>query len=593
MAELDAASSTWGAEVCRVCEAKLKIVDRNNQVVPLRPNAQQSSVLYWAGLQLAANLPVRIQTLKARRVGVSTICTAMAYLLARAIPHFPALTLAHDQQGTDTMRGISDVMHQHYPEAERLPTTYYNRGEIVYSHPHGSGVRFRTAGGSSGRKGAARSREVSYLHVSEEAWIDAADELFTGILPAVAERPGTFVVEESTAAGASGEFYDRWGRALYFKDVREPADLARRIGLFFSWLDFPEYRRPLTPGASLGALDADELELRRLGADDEQLNWRRFVLAEWFGGDVDRLRQEFPATPEEAFIHSGRPAIPAAIVEHHAESVCEPEQVVRLIWRHDRVEVVEAQERQGVWQVFQPPQRGHTYAIGADVSKGLLADPANPRSEPDLHAAWVLDRLRKRLVALWHGRGDTDLFGQAVLGAGQWYGAAWIAVDLTGGYGLAVLSELRNYAHLYLRPVPRDAVADHEELARYGVTITTANRDLLIDQYIAACREDPATGWDRRIWVPSLALVEEERTFEVTGKGKREHRRGAHDDVLWAAILAVEADIRCPAGKPMGAPEEEQAAEAVKQAGLEALLRIGALDPGIGHAEDEVETWSP
>jgi hypothetical protein len=39
----------------------------------------------------------------------------------------------------------------------------------------------------------------------------------------------------------------------------------------------------------------------------EQLNWRRYTVANKCQGDEELFMQEYPSTPEEAFISSGRP----------------------------------------------------------------------------------------------------------------------------------------------------------------------------------------------------------------------------------------------------------------------------------------------
>ena len=106
----------------------LKIVDRSNELVPLKVNAQQLQVLFWVGLQLAAGVPVRIIVLKARRMGVSTVITALGTYFAVMRANYPAFTCAHDQDGTNTLRAMTKVFQ------EELPAEYQKGRNLSLLH---------------------------------------------------------------------------------------------------------------------------------------------------------------------------------------------------------------------------------------------------------------------------------------------------------------------------------------------------------------------------------------------------------------------------------------------------------------------------
>jgi hypothetical protein len=56
-------------------------------------------------------------------------------------------------------------------------------------------------------------------------------------------------------------------------------------------------------------LDTEEEELVELhGADLEQISWRRWAIPNRCQGYVDKFHQEYPTTPEEAFVSTGDPA---------------------------------------------------------------------------------------------------------------------------------------------------------------------------------------------------------------------------------------------------------------------------------------------
>jgi hypothetical protein len=109
----------------------------------------------------------------------------------------------------------------------------------------------------------------------------------------VPEVPESIVVIESTAnmADETGEFRVRWDEAEKGTSPYAP---------FFSpWHEEPTYRSE-TPFEG----EPDEYEqwlMDDLGLTKEQLQWRRRKIAGDFAGDVIRFKQEFPATPAEAF----------------------------------------------------------------------------------------------------------------------------------------------------------------------------------------------------------------------------------------------------------------------------------------------------
>jgi hypothetical protein len=139
----------------------------------------------------------------------------------------------------------------------------------------------------------------------EVAFWRAATVTLTAVLNMIPNSPETGMILQSTANGVGGEFYNLCQKA------RDPNNEGGWEFLFFGWLEHPPYRTELTLAekAKLQAsLDAEEKLLMTMhGATLEQLAWRRHQIHTELRGDVDLFHQEFPTTPEEAFLASGRP----------------------------------------------------------------------------------------------------------------------------------------------------------------------------------------------------------------------------------------------------------------------------------------------
>jgi len=578
---------------------RLKIITKSGEMVFLVPNDVQLRLYGHMAAQRAAGHPVRIIVLKARREGVSTGVEGLMFANAYHQPFKKAFVCAHDDIGSNTLFAINRLFEQELPDKERRPTEYSSRQEIIWSAPHRSQFKVATAGNTE----IGRTAEIHYLHCSEVAFWKNAKKSLLSVLQAVSDDPDTMVVLESTANGASGEFYERWNAAVRQQRER-PGSRDGFYPVFISWLDCSEYATALDAGEKVKPLDDEERRLKGLGATPEQLKWRRKTLGEKCNGDEDLFKQEYPATPEEAFITSGRPAIPPKIVARHQATAGPSARRVRLVrnpkyfepgplgrnmppgYSSQKIIAVDAgPEAQFAWEIWNEPEEHHDYTVFGDVAEGALSDPADVRSAPDFSAAAVLDRRERRIDAVWHGQTEADYFGEELLKAAEWYNEAWVSPEING-VGMAALVPIRraNYAKLYQRVKGADRLDAGDETPLWGWKTTPANRDLMIDEWIAACREDPATGWTEKVTVFSAVLADEERTFVRKANGKREHQVGCHDDVLFAAMGALQLHQNCPRGIRVARAGEDEGRRP------RSLMRTGGVDTDDEETEEALTT---
>ena len=131
-----------------------------------------------------------------------------------------------------------------------------------------------------------------------------------------------------------------------------------------------------------------------------------------------------------------------------------------------------------VWQV---PQAGARYVVGADVAEGL--------ARGDYSSAHVIDAKSGVVVAHWHGHVDPDKFGEEVLYAlGFFYNEALIGVE-SNNHGLTTLTALNKskYTNLYRQ---RRLNQRHSEATEaLGWRTTTLTKPLAIDELNANLRD--------------------------------------------------------------------------------------------------------
>ena len=528
---------------------RLKIVDKHGQLVPLAPNREQLRLLGWVNKQQRAGLPVRLIVLKARQVGVSTDIEALITALCQNVPHRVGEVYAHLDDSARTLFDMTKRYEENLPPGERKPLERSSRQELAWAEPHGSRISVHTAGAArqDEESRAGRAKTIHYLHLSEVPyWSDQAATL-KALLQSVPYLPDTIVVLEATANGASGEFYERWN-AAYDWQLKHPGDATGYIPVFVSWLSASDYVLPLGAGETLEPLDQEEERLQRLDATPEQLKWRRQILRDQFNGDEDKFRQEYPATPEEAFQVSGRPAIPAKILEQHARTVRPAERYLVLNrGSSGEVGVYEATfAAETAWHVWADPEAGEDYTVAGDVPEGKSSDSADPRSEPDFATGCVLRRRDLAVVATFRAHIEPDYLGEQLCMMAERYNQAWASPEVNAA-GMAALAifQRRSYVRLYKRRQGVDSLAAEKEIA-WGWKTTGNNRDELIEAWIAYCRPDPIGEWRERVQVFDARLLAEERTFVRKKSGKREHLAGAWDDLLFAAMIALQLHLDCP-----------------------------------------------
>ena len=523
--------------------SNLKVLSLNDKLIPYEPREAQNIIYKAISLQRRAGKPVRLIILKSRREGVST-CTA-GYFFARTHlkPYHQAFVSAHDDEGCKTQWKIVERFEANLPANAKLPVEHGTAHELTFCHPHAASYRVQTAGNEKMGSGAG----YTDLHLSELAKWAHDQTALNSIMQTVPDKPHTTVIIESTANGASGTFYEMWQAAVRRQQER-PGDLDGFLPIFFTALT-PEHSMTAPAGYTFAGMDEDELRWKDAGATPEQLYWRRYTIDNKCSGKVDLFNQEYPLDPEVAFLASGRPAIDPVIVNHHKSMKKTPDRAILVqasaIDETVTLDYGQYLDHQGGWDIWEGPEDGIDYTIGCDPCTGIPSDPGNPYSDPDYHAIVVQKREPKRIVAIHHSRMDADKVGIEMLKAARLYNSAWATPEICEGSGMTILNVLRNagYPRIYMRDAEGDSV-DLENVAKLGWKTTRNTREWMIDDWIAACRKDPNLGWDFTMEVPCDSLIEEESSFVWNGD-KREHRSGSHDDILFAAMIALQLDKRC------------------------------------------------
>jgi hypothetical protein len=229
-----------------------------------------------------------------------------------------AFILTHALDATQNLYKMAQRFYENTPSCVKPEVSTSNAKELIFGILD-SGYKLGTAE----NKAVGRSATIQLLHGSETSFWANASEHAKGIMQAVPGEPGTEIILESTANGLGNFFHQQWQQA--------EAGLSDFIAIFVPWFWQDEYQRE--PPADF-SITSEEHELAvYYNLNNAQLNWRRYKIAELSvtGQDGEKaFRQEYPNTPDEAFVTTGEDTYIQPDIVMRARK-CKAEQVGRLV----------------------------------------------------------------------------------------------------------------------------------------------------------------------------------------------------------------------------------------------------------------------
>ena len=267
------------------------IADKGGQIVLFQPNEVQEKFL--------ADIWYRNVVPKARQRGFSTVVQLLWLDTCLFVPNTEAGIIAQDMTTAEKIFAtkIADP-YDRLPDfiREMVPHVKRTQSEMKWSNGSWMQVSVSVRGGT-----------LQLLHVSEYGKIcakypDKAREIQTGSLPAVTQTG--IVVVESTAEGQDGHFYELTKRAKAKHQASAALSKMDYKLHFASWWDATEYE---TDPDFISISPKDHAYFERIEAAINRpltLPKRAWWVAKRdieFGGDDEKMWQEFPSTVDEAF----------------------------------------------------------------------------------------------------------------------------------------------------------------------------------------------------------------------------------------------------------------------------------------------------
>lgn len=506
---------TMSLTIKEYIERYMMIQTKDGQLVPLHMNYAQNRLYSIFRDCYNADRPCKIIVLKARQLGISTETEAIISQLVMTHYFVNALIVAHN---SDSSTHIYDMARRYYdnlPAPLKPMRKYSNAKELRFANPDphcaddNKGLRSSIRVATAGQSGVGRGQTFNYMHLSELAFWEEQDgqtvaDQLTGLLQCLPQHGFSFLVIESTANGYN-----------YFKNLWDMAENGESdfIPLFIPWYEMEEYRLEYHGEE----LSPDEEQLKKdFDLDNEQIMWRRYAIRNLCGNDIDKFRQEYPSTPEEAFIMSGSPVFDTEKCLERLKTVPEPVERGMFTSAGNFYE-----DRKGYTYVWEEPKRGHVYSIGADTAG----------EGSDWFVAYVLDKSEGgKMVAKYRAQTDEGLFVKQLYHLGYWYNYAMIAPETNfSSYPTMKLQEM-GYLNMYVREQVDTWQARTQK--KFGFRTTSLTRPLIIDMLVDVVREHIDLIVDSDFLHEALSFVKDEKT------GKPQAAEGCHDDCVMALAIA-------------------------------------------------------
>ena len=459
-----------------------KIVDKDSRLVTFKRNSAQTKLN-------KSTHPFKI-ILKARQLGITTdaCITGLDEVIFKR--NFNMFIIAHDKDSLlKIFKKIKLAWENFDPslkaflgieaKTDRANQLSFNNGSTI------------AVGLSS------RSDTVNWLHVSEfgkicKKYPHKEEEIITGAFQSVPK--GGKITIESTAEGEVGSFYEMFWEA-YENKPQSDMDFE---AFFFPWTDDSQYQSNAP------------IELTQVQIDYAEKHGLTTQQSIWYALKQKTLKakmpQEYPTTPEEAFLSSGD--------------------------KYFYIEDIEWQEsflldgrKDGDWIIYKPFNPEHTYAIGADVSEGIGRDSST---------AVVFDFTTMEVVAIYRSKTiEPDEFGEILYEKSLEYGKCIIAPE-RNSCGLTTVTKVRDLGgRLFYEEEHKTGMS--QPTRRLGFRTTSASKPKILSGLKTVMKE-------RSIKIISKVLLRELRTYDRTDirKVNFDEKQTRHWDLLMALAIVWE-----------------------------------------------------
>lgn len=500
----------------------LKIKTKEGRIVPFKLNEPQKRLYRVIKEERKKGKPVRIIILKARQMGFSTLTEGLIFFFTVMKLNVTSFIIAHTDVATNNLFNMSKLFYDRLPNLLKPQRQASNSKELIFdvptqkarSNPNLRGLNSKIKCATAGGSGVGRSETITNLHASEIAfWTGDIKETLNGLMQAVPSLPNTMIIFESTANGFN-----------YFKELWDKAVNGENdfIPVFFAWFELKEYVKEYDGFE----LTQEEKELQqRFDLSLEQLSWRRWCIKNNCGGDIDMFKQEYPSTPEEAFISTGASVFDKEKVINRINDIrgLKPVKRGNFEYTYDGLRITDihfVEDSKGYIKIYNDVQQNYPYILGGDTAG----------EGSDYFTGHIVNNIDGTQDAVFWGNLGEDEYARQIYCLGMYYNTALIGLETNfSTYPIRELERL-GYTKQYVREMP-DTYTHHLKQS-FGYITSSKTRPIMIAELVKIVREDIELINDYNTLKEMLSFV------KINGKPQAEE--GQHDDLVMGLAIAYQ-----------------------------------------------------
>lgn len=498
-------------------ELEFVIVDKEQNTVPFFLNEVQKTFIDtlnkakddYANQKI---LSIKLNVLKGRQQGFTTVITA--YQLACAIlnRNFSGYTLSDKADNTEAIfQNKAKFPYDQLPEKLKHTEKYNNKRQLLFEKTN-SNWSVDTA-----TKDVGRSKTINFFHGSECAfWNGGMQSIQAGLGEALTKN--CIQIYETTANG--------------FNDFQKLWDSKTCINCFYEWWRTPEYRLNFeTEETKKQFIDDIESKtewiydrlrlLKDQKLDFEQLYWYYKKYESYI--DKRLIRQEYPCTPEEAFLTSGQCYFNSEKLVKRLQEVEEPTKVGYFLYELCNEKIMSYKwidDPNGFIKIYEDVQARNPYVLGGDTAG----------EGSDNFTGIVVNNITGRQSAVLKQKFDEIEYTRQMYCLGMYYNEALIGTETNfSTYPTVKLAEMK-YPKLYIRDKAPDDYRNKLE-TKLGVNTNKATRPHMLAILQTIVKESIENIMDKE-------TLQEMISFIVNENGKAEAQEGCHDDLVMGTAIA-------------------------------------------------------
>ena len=497
------------------------VVDKNKKTRPFFLNEVQQEFMQTLNQSIedfheGRLTEISILVLKGRQQGFTTLVTAYQLACSIMSRNFEGFTLADESGNAEAIfESKAKFPYSQLPEALKPTERFNNRRQLLFSKLNSS-WEVDTA-----TKQVGRSRTINFFHGSECAfWKDGISPIQGALGEALTKN--CIKIYESTAKG--------------YNDYQKMWDSGVHINCFYEWWKTKEYRIEFpNEGAKEEFLAfissrSDWINERlqwlqnEKHLDAEQLYWYWNKYEKYLNKDL--IKQEYPCTPKEAFLLSGKNVFDTGKILIRLENIPKPLKVGYFVYDYDGMKITNIKwqnDNNGYIRIYQVPNTPMItkYCIGGDTAG----------EGSDYFTGHVLDARTGVQVATLKRQFDADQYTRQMYCLGKYYKDALIGIEANfDSYPIKELQRL-GYHNQYVREAVDTYTGKKEK--RFGFKTTSLTRPTIISRLVAIVRDDTDSINDRDTLEELLTIVKNEQ-------GRIEAPEGGHDDQMMGLAIAHE-----------------------------------------------------